>query len=286
MLLSNLSRLEKVCAACLKVEDTPIKSLRKLVDLFAKEGLNPNANYDYLAHVFANLSADNVSICAIRADKILIHETSLHQMPNGREALLGLPDSLQADASINLPSSAIPLADLVVFTQHSNATRRVSVASTLKNCAFVQLAHELLLSSGSINFLPYILLPLCGPEEFDLDEQEKLPEECHFLPPEKERDPDPSVRLMLVETLILLSGTRSGRDTLRAKGVYEVVRTAHKVERDEDVRIAIERVVNLLMRDEGQDTKIEEIPSSNAMPTNGKLADDDDDDEDLTVQEV
>lgn len=60
MLLSNLSRLEKVCAACLKIEDTPVKSLRKLVDLFAKEGLNPNANYDYLAHVFANVSADNV----------------------------------------------------------------------------------------------------------------------------------------------------------------------------------------------------------------------------------
>lgn len=64
MLLSNLSRLEKVCAACLKVEDTPIKSLRKLVDLFAKEGLNPNANYDYLAHVFANLSADD-TVCTV-----------------------------------------------------------------------------------------------------------------------------------------------------------------------------------------------------------------------------
>lgn len=267
MLLSNLSRLEKVCAACLKIEDTPVKSLRKLVDLFAKEGLNPAANYDYLAHVFANLSADN--------------------MPDGREALLGMPDSLQPEASTS--SAPVPLADLVVFTQHASAIRRVSVASTLKNCAFVQPAHELLLSSGSVNFLPYILLPLCGPEEFELEDQEKLPEECQFLPPDKERDPDPSVRLMLVETLILLCGTRSGRDALRARGAYEVVRAAHKVERDEDVRIAIERVVNLLMRDEAADTKIEEIPSS-AAPVNGQhssaAAANEDDDDDLTIQEV
>lgn len=197
-------------------------------------------------------------------------------MPDGREALLGMPDSL-AEGS----TSAVPLADLVVFTQHASSTRRVSVASTLKNCAFVTAAHELLLSSGTVNFLPYILLPLCGPEEFELEDQEKLPEECQFLPPDKERDPDPSVRLMLVETLILLCGTRSGRDKLRERGAYEVVRAAHKVEQDEDVRIAIERVVNLLMREEGQDTKIEEISSAN-----GHFKPAEEPDEDLEVQEV
>lgn len=62
MLLSNLTRLESVCTATLeKCGETPVKALRKLVDLFAKDGVNQRATYDYLAHVFANLSAVNVS---------------------------------------------------------------------------------------------------------------------------------------------------------------------------------------------------------------------------------
>ena len=123
----------------------------------------------------------------------------------------------------------------------------------------MQEAHPLLLSSGSVNFLPYILLPLCGPEEFDLEEEEKMPSEIQLLGDEKKREPEASTRLMLVETLILLCGERSGREILRSRGVYEVVRVAHKAEKDEDVRIAIERLVNLLQRGESGETKVEEV---------------------------
>jgi len=139
-----------------------------------------------------------------------------------------------------------------------------------RNCAFVTQAHPLLLSSGSVNFLPYILLPLCGPEEFDLEEQDKFPDELQLLPPDKERESDPNIRLMLIETLVLLCGTREGRDHLRAKGVYEIIKVAHKAEREEDTRIAIERLVNMLMRDEEQGPKIQSA----------------DEDEDMVVEEV
>jgi hypothetical protein len=73
MLLSNLSQMDEVCAACLRIEPEEdataskgktrqsVRSLQTLVDLFAKEGMNKNANYDYLAHVFANISASKVS---------------------------------------------------------------------------------------------------------------------------------------------------------------------------------------------------------------------------------
>lgn len=278
MLLSNLSRVEKVCAACLKIENTGVKSLRKLVDLFAKEGLNPKANYDYLAHVFANVSAINVRVPSVSCFTWGLLSFVRLQIAEGRESLLGMPESLQEGST-----SSIPLADLVVFTEHSNVIRRASVASTLKNCAFVQPAHQLLLSSsGRINFLPYILLPLCGPEEFSMEESENMPEECQLLPPDKKREPDPATRLMLAETLTLLCGTRSGRDALRGKGVYEVVKVAHRAEHDEDVRILIERLVNLLMRDEGEDTKIEELNADEQV----KADEDDDDDDDLAVQEV
>lgn len=73
MLLSNLTQIDAVCSACLRIDqstsaDTPegkakqaVGSLQTLVDLFAKENVNKQANYDYLAHVFANISASNVS---------------------------------------------------------------------------------------------------------------------------------------------------------------------------------------------------------------------------------
>jgi len=129
-----------------------------------------------------------------------------------------------------------------------------------------------------VNFLPYILLPLCGPEDFDVDDMDKLPSELQLLPPDKKREADPSTRLMLVETLVLLCATRAGRDSLRENGVYEVIKVAHQVERDEEARIAMERLVNLLMRDEHDEPKIQEVHAP-------QVAADDDEDE-ITVQEV
>lgn len=161
----------------------------------------------------------------------------------------------------------------------------------LRNCAFEQEAHPLLLSSGAVNFLPYIMLPLCGPEEFDLEESDKFPDEIQLLPPDKKREEDSSTRLMLVETLILLCATRGGRDELRKRGVYEVVRVMHRVEGDEQVSIAIERLVNLIMADEIPEKKISEIVGT-AAATTGKQENakekqaDEDEDEDEMVQEV
>lgn len=200
-----------------------------------------------------------------------------------------MPESLEEGST-----SPVPLSDLVMFTEHASPVRRAGVSSTLKNCAFVHEAHELLLSSGKrVNFLPYILLPLCGPEEFDLDDMEKLPEEVQFLPPDKKRDPDPSTRLMLVEALILLCRTRSGRDTLRDRGAYPVVKAAHLAEHDEQIQAEMERLVNLLMRDESTEATIEEIPESQpsaigSVAAQGESAAGDDGalDEDSIVQEV
>jgi hypothetical protein len=114
----------------------------------------------------------------------------------------------------------------------------------LRNCVFHAPGHHAILSPDSasvsvppatsvapgIDALPYILLPLAGPEEFDLEDQEKLPDALQFLPPTKVREPDAAIRLMHVETLLLLCHTRWGRDYLREHGVYEIVRAAHENE--------------------------------------------------------
>jgi len=184
-----------------------------------------------------------------------------------------------------------PLAKLVSFTEHKDTIRRGGVSSLIKNCSFYTQGHQAILTpesqsvlvppsnlpAPSIDALPHILLPLAGPEEFDLDAQEQLPEALQFLPQTKQREPDAVLRLTHVETLILLCSTRWGRDCLRTHGVYEVVRVLHEQETNDAVSEHVERLVNLLKRDEGpesaQDPQAEEI-------------EEDDDDADLRIEEV
>ena len=132
-----------------------------------------------------------------------------------------------------------------------------------------------LLAPG-IDALPRILLPLAGPEEFDLDAQEQLPEALQFLPQTKQREPDAVLRLAHVETLLLLCTTRWGRDYLRTHGVYEVVRALHEQETNDAVSEHVERLVNLLKRTERpetvQDIQVEAI--------------EEEDDADLRIEEV
>ena len=56
-----------------------------------------------------------------------------------------------------------------------------------------------------------------------------------FLPDTKKREPDPVLRLTIVEALLLLCTTRAGRDRLRNNGVYEIVKVMHLSEQDEKV---------------------------------------------------
>ncbi|OJA21188.1 hypothetical protein AZE42_01362 [Rhizopogon vesiculosus] len=170
---------------------------------------------------------------------------------------------------LNLDSSnEYPLAKLVTFTEHKDTIRRGGVASTLKNCVFYTQAHLAILSPDTeviaippstvsapgVDALPYILLPLAGPEELDLEDQEKLPSALQFLPPTKMREADSVLRLTHVETLLLLCTTRWGRDYLRAHGVYEIVRGAHMEETVDKVSEHIERLVQLLQGEEGPET--------------------------------
>ena len=60
--------------------------------------------------------------------------------------------------------------------------------------------HEWLLSE-EVDILPRLLLPLAGPEEFDEDDTEKLPVDLQYLEPDKSREPDASIRCMLVEAI-------------------------------------------------------------------------------------
>ncbi|KAM0755656.1 DUF383-domain-containing protein [Meredithblackwellia eburnea MCA 4105] len=263
MLLSNMTKIESVSKRLLDMrlhfpsaapasdadageavsQQTPapqeeIEALDLLLEVFLKgEGkkYNPNADYDFLASVFANIS----TIPAGRS--YLLSTTSVDQEP--------------------------PLVKLISFTEHPSTIRRGGVASSIKNSAFVKSGHSRLVAPtndeppapGCIDLLPQMLLPLCGPEEFDLEDMEQLPETLQLLGSSKVREPDSAIRLILVETLLLLASTRACRESMRKRGVYFVIRAAHLAETVKKVTEPMVRLVDLLMREEGPDTAIEEI---------------------------
>lgn len=98
--------------------------------------------------------------------------------------------------------------------------------------------HEWLLSE-EVDVLPFLLLPLAGPEEFPEDEMESkrvseravgvggplavclplrlplppgLPLDLQYLPPDKQREEEPDIRKMLLEAVMLVgpSGANGG----------------------------------------------------------------------------
>ncbi|GAA6002814.1 hypothetical protein JCM10207_007695 [Rhodosporidiobolus poonsookiae] len=218
-----------------------ISALDLLLEVFLKgEGkkYNPNANYDFLASVFANISL----------------------LPLGRAFLLSTPD----------PSVEPPLAKLISFTEHPSTIRRGGVVSTIKNAAFEKSGHTRLVAAandapateGCIDLLVQLLLPLCGNEDFDIEVLDELPADLQLLPPDKQREQDAQIRTMLVETLVLLCTGRANREAMRARGVYQVVKAAHLAETVPAAKEQMVRLVNLLMRDEGPDTAIESLDPS------------------------
>ncbi|CAG8532726.1 5383_t:CDS:2 [Racocetra persica] len=229
MLLSNITKYQDIAIKLMKLElqaveglPSSTKAIDQLVDVFVRglnRAYNKEAEFHFLASVFANVT----------------------MLPQGREYFL-------TNASYD---NVTPLSKLIIFTEHPNIIRRGGVISCIKNCCFAIEHHLDMLSPSKINVLPYILLPLCGPEEFDLDDIEGMPEDIQFLPSDKKRESDAYLRQTLLESLVLLTTTRQGRTILRQKKVYPVVRQMHLVEQDENVSIVVEQIVNMLMRDEG-----------------------------------
>ncbi|KAG9309887.1 hypothetical protein JVU11DRAFT_9917 [Chiua virens] len=261
------------------IEPKQVHALPLLVDAFVQgANLGPNLSSErirkgdlhFLSSVFANISASH-------AGKIFF----VTPRPS---------DAIKSESALEYP-----LSKIVPFTEHGDIIRRGGVASTIKNCAFHAPAHQALLSPDTdkvavpptttvapgIDTLPYVLLPLAGPEELDLEDQEKLPSALQFLPPTKKRESDPALRLTHIETLLLLCTTRWGRDFLRANGVYEIIRAAHLEEVVDKVSEHIERLVQLIKGAEGSETADDQIDATASTAEH-----EDSGDEDHKIEEV
>ena len=74
--------------------------------------------------------------------------------------------------------------------------------------------HEWILSpveEDGADVLPYLLFPLAGPEALDDDENDALPLDLQYLPEDKRRDPNPAVRKLILDSLLLVSPDYSER---------------------------------------------------------------------------
>ncbi|KAE8362476.1 hypothetical protein BDV27DRAFT_131397 [Aspergillus caelatus] len=227
MLLANLVKSEKMKKLLTikrrvpELVSTSPNAMDQLMDCFVKgaEGaLNKNATYDYLSYVFADMS-------------------------KSKEGRAYFTSRQEYDG-------VVPVTKLTVFTEHQSSIRRKGVASTIKNVAFDIPFHPALFSEDEANILPYILLPIAGPEEFGEEETLTMLPDLQLLPPDKKRDTDNSIIVTHLETLLLLTTTREGRDRMREVQVYPIIRECHLNVDDEDVREACDRLVQILMRDE------------------------------------
>jgi hypothetical protein len=227
MLLCNLTRLEEGCQQVLQVgEEMEGFYFCKMVEVFCRrreEGKKDN--FGWIGTVLMNVT----------------------QLPQARKIMLD-------------PEQRI-LRDILPDIGHSNLIRRRGVIGTIKNCCFDQLKHEWLLGEDGLDILPHLLFPLVGPEPFTREEMEGMPASITRLGSNKRREEDLECRRMLVAALGLLTVTKFGREIMRKKKVYPIIRNFHKVESDEKIGDTVTMLVDHLMREEAPTT-----PASTPAP--------------------
>ncbi|XP_028263120.1 protein HGH1 homolog [Parambassis ranga] len=215
-ILSNLTRHQKTCKTVFKVLQEEV-GLAQLVEVFCNECYNKNAKLHYLGALLSNLT----------------------QLPEARSYIM------DKDRCV--------IQRLLPFTQYqASVVRRGGVIGTLHNCCFDHAHHDWLLSDN-VDILPFLLLPLAGPEDLSEEENEGLPVDLQYLPEDKQREEDPDIRKMLLETLLLLTATKSGRKTLKEKNAYPILREFHRWEKDPHVTAACEKLVQVLIGDEPEE---------------------------------
>jgi hypothetical protein len=242
MLLANLAKHDSLVKIFSLEKPAPPElhsnniAIDQLLDLFVKGAdgtYNKEANFDYLSYLFADLA----------------------KHAGGRQYFLTKQSY----------DSVVPLAKLIVFTEHPSHIRRRGVASTIKNTAFETNSHDQFLSEDDIHILPYLLLPIMGNEVYSEEDSENMLPELQLLPEDKKRESDCAILQTHVETLMLLTTTRLGRDVLREASVYPIIRETHLQVEDDGVREVCERLVQVLMRDEEGEKNQQHIDGMEAL---------------------
>ncbi|KAI8055209.1 hypothetical protein BDF22DRAFT_675923 [Syncephalis plumigaleata] len=119
----------------------------------------------------------------------------------------------------------LPIVKLICFTEHPAVIRRGGVIVTIKNCCFDVSKQAILLSD------------------------------------DWKREADDHLRTTLLETILLLASTRAGREVMRQRKVYPIIKTLHLAESNDKIKDVIEEIVQLNIR--SNDDKEHRLSSCN-----------------------
>lgn len=176
-----------------------------------------------------------------------------------------------ATASFWTPDVMGPLFPQLVL---GSLQRRSGIAATVKNTLFSVQMHENLGKHSRL--IEYIMIALKGPEPLDADDVKQLPEIVKDqLTPKKRRETDTEQILLLLECLLLMSTSRAGREALREKKAYFIVREVHLGIDNAEIMETCERIVNQIMRGEPE-----------PAPPQNMIDNEDDDEEDAVIEVI
>ncbi|KAL7300543.1 hypothetical protein TKK_0006540 [Trichogramma kaykai] len=214
LILSNITRPKGFEERVLTLVEKSPFDWSSFLDVFEKER-DTKPKFYYLGPIFSNLS---------RSKKM-------------RTFLMGNQES----------APIVKLLSCIRFAK--NNILRGGTIGTIKNCCFDEEYHERLLGP-EVDILPYLMMPLMGPDQFTDEENDKLPIDLQYLPETQEREQDPDLRVMLLESLLWLCSGKVGREFLRENNIYIILREYHKWEKDGLALLRCENIVDILIKTE------------------------------------
>eukprot|EP01125_Pyxidicula_operculata_P002069 TRINITY_DN12022_c0_g1_i1.p1 TRINITY_DN12022_c0_g1~~TRINITY_DN12022_c0_g1_i1.p1 ORF type:complete len:382 (-),score=89.62 TRINITY_DN12022_c0_g1_i1:23-1168(-) len=132
---------------------------------------------------------------------------------------------------------------LLSYLDHPNPVRKRGALGALRNIFFESEHHSKLLTDSMITSL---LWPIRGPEQLKSDETENLPSKLKAVPSSKEREKDTEIKSMIIDCLLLLTSTKDGRDFLKKKDIYPIIREYDSVEENQEISSNIFNLLNII----------------------------------------
>lgn len=254
--LVNLSD-DKEIRTHLSADSHAVKAYAKMA------AANPKFEYSkYACMLLSNLSREKETIDALQGALLLALILTFVKIENTNDEsydYLAFAFSEVARQSAGAIAKQLPY----LYSQLTapSLPRRKGVAATLKNALFEADLHQPLVEDTPL--IETIMICLKGPETLDAEDAEKLPPSVRKeLSASKMRESDLEIQILLLECLLLLSSTQIGRDTLRSKNAYFVVRELHKTTEDPIIAELCEKYVNMVLRGDPEANRATEVSTN------------------------
>lgn len=246
ILLSNITRHEKGARKLLSLDDPSMTYyyMIKLIPLLFKKDDNDIINKKEEKN---NDDDDDESKNKTHHEWVLNLFNNISQLKEGRIFILERKDVFRK---------------ILDNVNSDKLIRRRSALGTISNCLFESDYHEKILKDfnddddENDHFISTILYPIMK-YDYDIDDDDKksIPKRLiDDIDKNKEVEKDVECRSLIIDILILLTGTRYGRDYMKKKNVYQIVRELDKIEESESISNKIYELIHFLVLDDPEES--------------------------------